>query len=651
MNKSVKLLWVILIAVMLFPFNFINTFANTEKSVWNDRNAWKYPTSNRRIEMADYWVQLTHASGNFPRLTDSDVNTTIDGNTIRFVVHFNKPVTIRRFKAEIYNPVKGISFVNNNDKFLKSISYTDPDGKFQHYYDINYTGQDLEILIQGEGSNVLILRRFDITYSDPVTPPKPTPTPQPTPFPDVDIPNIPNIAGSLDTPISPSLENDLSSLTTSSANILANNNQESGYISAMNTNVFRSSQYPDLKFIQNSFSWVNDIELDFSHATLAGGTDALNVSHDGTVASLSTISNINSTALFQGNLSFNKKLPVQVPTEWQCIAQSPPDSTGGTTCRAWGPRFTGDFAEGNDASLGKVIVFPPMSELKEIAREMVSLSKMLSSPLLTHEEKAQAFDTLLRYQKLYDSNSNLRQDITGSLATSGYIYTPKHNSNGTIISSNRDIQFDGVRYSYTRETTYTFNIVTPDNQYVNAVLNVPVSTPISGISTTVGQAYITGSNTIELRNTNNFTLHFKETITNSDNVYVNNLSRMVFDVLQLSYSKGSPVYDHELWKLMSSGKDGVTENYVSNNDNTTNSFNSAMDKENAISNQVQDGFTNALNNVDISNPLTGNPSFANSAKWVSRQFTRLTHQNAFGTILGFALILGLALAVIGRMLR
>lgn len=80
------------------------------------------------------------------------------------------------------------------------------------------------------------------------------------------------------------------------------------------------------------------------------------------------------------------------------------------------------------------------------------------------------------------------------------------------------------------------------------------------------------------------------------------------------------------------------------------SLNDASDLESQYFNSVDSQFNNSLNNVTPSSDLISNSNFLNSANWVKIQFDRLTNQNAFGSLLGFSLLLGLALAIIGRVL-
>lgn len=85
-------------------------------------------------------------------------------------------------------------------------------------------------------------------------------------------------------------------------------------------------------------------------------------------------------------------------------------------------------------------------------------------------------------------------------------------------------------------------------------------------------------------------------------------------------------------------------------DNSRNAFNAAASDEMAITSAQETQFTNAISQIDTSNPIAGLTDLASSANWVKSRFNELTNNNAFGTLLGFSLLLGLALAIVGKIL-
>lgn len=89
---------------------------------------------------------------------------------------------------------------------------------------------------------------------------------------------------------------------------------------------------------------------------------------------------------------------------------------------------------------------------------------------------------------------------------------------------------------------------------------------------------------------------------------------------------------------------------VNNNDANTNIFNSNASQEQQIASAQESQFDTAINQIDTTNPLANLSDFSNAATWVRAQFDTLTTNNAFGTLLGFTLLLGLALAIVGRIL-
>lgn len=96
--------------------------------------------------------------------------------------------------------------------------------------------------------------------------------------------------------------------------------------------------------------------------------------------------------------------------------------------------------------------------------------------------------------------------------------------------------------------------------------------------------------------------------------------------------------------------DDIAKPEVNNNDSITNSLNSAASQEQTIAATQESQFNDAIGQINTSNPLAGLTDLANSATWVRNRFNELTTSTAFGTILGFSLLLGLALAIVGRIM-
>lgn len=66
---------------------------------------------------------------------------------------------------------------------------------------------------------------------------------------------------------------------------------------------------------------------------------------------------------------------------------------------------------------------------------------------------------------------------------------------------------------------------------------------------------------------------------------------------------------------------------------------------------IESQFQNQIQNISTDNNVTTNTNFQQAAVWVTDKFNRFTVGNAFGAILGFSLLLGFAMAIMGRILR
>lgn len=89
---------------------------------------------------------------------------------------------------------------------------------------------------------------------------------------------------------------------------------------------------------------------------------------------------------------------------------------------------------------------------------------------------------------------------------------------------------------------------------------------------------------------------------------------------------------------------------INTNDSITNTLNSAASQEQTITAAQESQFNDAIGQINTSNPIAGLTDLANSATWVRNRFNELTTSTAFGTVLGFSLLLGLALAIVGRIM-
>lgn len=103
--------------------------------------------------------------------------------------------------------------------------------------------------------------------------------------------------------------------------------------------------------------------------------------------------------------------------------------------------------------------------------------------------------------------------------------------------------------------------------------------------------------------------------------------------------------------------DNITGNQQSqqsvNNATTTNqSASDTFTQEETLVNNAEQDLQDNLDNLDIQNKnnnLFGNSKFVASAQWVKLQFDNLTNNNAFGYMITFSLVIGIALVIVGKL--
>lgn len=94
-----------------------------------------------------------------------------------------------------------------------------------------------------------------------------------------------------------------------------------------------------------------------------------------------------------------------------------------------------------------------------------------------------------------------------------------------------------------------------------------------------------------------------------------------------------------------------TEAAEENLDDQTDLASGAFSQFEGIESDFNDGFTDSLDQITITTPGAMGSKFQASAIWVKTQFDRITNSTPFGSILGFSLLLGLSLLIVGRVLR
>lgn len=80
-------------------------------------------------------------------------------------------------------------------------------------------------------------------------------------------------------------------------------------------------------------------------------------------------------------------------------------------------------------------------------------------------------------------------------------------------------------------------------------------------------------------------------------------------------------------------------------------LNTVVSNENNFTIGIENNFKNQILDLNPDNSVITNTNFQQAAVWVTDKFNRFTNNNAFGSLLGFSLLIGFALALIGRVLR
>lgn len=92
---------------------------------------------------------------------------------------------------------------------------------------------------------------------------------------------------------------------------------------------------------------------------------------------------------------------------------------------------------------------------------------------------------------------------------------------------------------------------------------------------------------------------------------------------------------------------------VSNLDDATSDLNDSISDYVGVENSFNNDMNTALNDIPVNNnlPTAMGTKFLQSANWVRVQFTRLTDNNPFGSVLSFSLVVGIALLVLGKIYK
>lgn len=95
-------------------------------------------------------------------------------------------------------------------------------------------------------------------------------------------------------------------------------------------------------------------------------------------------------------------------------------------------------------------------------------------------------------------------------------------------------------------------------------------------------------------------------------------------------------------------------NIIDNANSNKDTFNDTSSKFNEIEKGFTDDLDSNLNNISTNTDFSfngGGSYFKNSINWVNTQFNNMTNNTPFGSLLGFSLILGLALLLLGKLFK
>ncbi len=103
--------------------------------------------------------------------------------------------------------------------------------------------------------------------------------------------------------------------------------------------------------------------------------------------------------------------------------------------------------------------------------------------------------------------------------------------------------------------------------------------------------------------------------------------------------------------LMENGN-SYSQSISNSNDSSTTQFNTASSQYDSLEEDYIDNMINELSKINLADfDISTNPTFTNAMSWVKTQFDRMISNNAFGILIGFSLMLGLALIVINKRLN
>ena len=207
--------------------------------------------------------------------------------------------------------------------------------------------------------------------------------------------------------------------------------------------------------------------------------------------------------------------------------------------------------------------------------------------------------------------------------------------------------FDNTEYgsSYTGPNVYLYNYYLYDKVSFIKLLWSPFSSSPNSYS------YSFSSNTqsyIDTPSNSNVTIIINNINTDNESISTPDYTSALGDIKDLIKYYGDKILDQN--NVNSEVDNNIIDNANKNND----IFNDTSSKFNDIEKEFTNDLDSNLNSIDTSTDFSfngGGSYFKNSINWVNTQFNKMTNSTPFGSILGFSLILGLALLLLGKLFK
>lgn len=245
-------------------------------------------------------------------------------------------------------------------------------------------------------------------------------------------------------------------------------------------------------------------------------------------------------------------------------------------------------------------------------------------------------------------------EVTSNMSVTAY-FMEKAIIDSVLVGTNLNIiQYQGtenwnnvsIEGKITNNTSGTANVDFDLVGYQNGLPNVIYEIDTILNDNYIGYVNITGS----------YDYTDGSPVSFSRRVYVNG-NHFVFNLRQLTASNGiyvqydfTHLYKNQSVQSLIDGGTNESNDAVDSADSQRDDFNDARDELISTEDNLISDMNDSLDQIDpsvtINDMFTSN--FLNAASWVRLQFNRLTNNTPYGSVLGFSLVLGLALTLLKR---